>query len=107
MKPGGTDVEENCCCSGKTTQRTPEARKALLNRLRRIEGQVQGVRRMMENDAWCNDVLVQSAAVAAALNAFNRELLRAHIAGCVVSDIRAGRDETVQELIRTVELLMR
>ena len=98
---------EVCCpCSERKTVRSDEQKKNLINRLRRIEGQVQGVRSMMENDAWCNDVLVQSAAVAAALNAFNRELLRAHIAGCVVSDIRAGRDDTVQELIRTVELLM-
>ncbi len=107
MKPGGTDVEENCCCSGKTTQRTPEARKALLNRLRRIEGQVRGLQNMLENDAYCTDVLTQSAAVSAALAAFERSLLAAHVRGCVARDLRAGKDEVVDELVTTMQKLMR
>ena len=107
MEPGGTDVEENCCCSGKTTQRTPEARKALINRLRRIEGQVRGLQNMLENDAYCTDVLTQSAAVSAALAAFERELLAAHVRGCVARDLRAGKDEVVDELVTTMQKLMR
>ncbi len=91
----------------KKTHRTEEQKKKLLNRLSRIEGQVRGVSRMIENDAYCNDVLVQSAAIAAAVDAFNRELLRAHVRSCVVRDIRAGNDEVADELIATLERLMR
>ena len=91
----------------KKTMRTEEQKKKLLNRLSRIEGQVRGVRRMIEEDAYCNDVLVQSAAIAAAVDAFNREVLRAHVRSCVVRDIREGHDEVADELITTLERLMR
>ena len=84
-----------------------EQKKKLLNRLSRIEGQVRGVRKMIESDAYCNDVLMQSAAIAAAVDAFNRELLRAHVQSCVVRDIRAGHNEVVDELMKTMERLMR
>ena len=100
-------MDENCCCSGKTTQRTPETRKALMNRLKRIEGQVRGLQNMLENDAYCTDILTQSAAVSAAMNAFNRELLAGHVRGCVARDIRAGKDEVVDELLATMQKLMR
>ena len=93
--------------SDRMTHRTPEQKKKLLNRLSRIEGQVRGVQRMIENDAYCDDVLAQSAAIAAAVDAFNREVLRAHVRSCVVRDIRAGRDEVADELIATLERLMR
>ena len=89
--------EKKCCCSDKTTIRSEEQKKALLNRLKRIEGQVRGIQSMLENDAYCNDVLMQSAAVNAAMNAFNKELLANHIRNCVVRDIREG-DELVQVL---------
>ena len=91
----------------KTTERSQEQKKKLLNRLNRIEGKVRGVKRMIEADAYCNDVLVQSAAVAKAIDAFNREVLKAHIHSCVTRDIRAGRDEVVDELVGTIEKLMR
>ncbi len=107
METGGIGVEEACCCSEKTTQRTPEERKALLNRLRRIEGQVRGLQNMLDNDVYCADILTQSAAVTAAMNAFNRELLSAHIHGCVARDIRAGNDEVIDELMATIQKLMR
>ncbi len=107
METGGIGVEEACCCSAKTTQRTPEERKALLNRLRRIEGQVRGLQNMLDNDVYCADILTQSAAVTAAMNAFNRELLSAHIHGCVARDIRAGNDEVIDELMATIQKLMR
>ena len=93
------------CC--KRTERTEEQKKKLLNRLSRLEGQVRGVRKMIENDAYCNDVLIQSAAIAAAVDAFNREVLRAHVHTCVVRDIRAGKEEVADELICTLERLMR
>ncbi|MBQ9299385.1 MAG: metal-sensing transcriptional repressor [Clostridia bacterium] len=99
--------EKSCCAAEKKTIRTEDQKKKLLNRLSRIEGQVRGVRKMIENDAYCNDVLVQSAAIAAAVDAFNRELLRAHIHSCVVRDIRAGDETVVDELVNTIERLMR
>lgn len=95
-----------CCCQ-KTTKRSAEQKKVLLNRLRRIEGQVRGIQTMLEQDAYCNDVLIQSAAVNAAMNAFNRELLASHIRGCVVRDIRAGQDEVINELVATLQKLMK
>ena len=100
----------SCCCvnpSEKTTERTEEERRKLINRLSRIEGQVRGLKAMIENDAYCNDILMQSAAVSAAINAFNKEVLARHIRQCVVRDIRAGDDEIVDELVATVQKLMK
>ena len=79
----------------------------MLNRLSRIEGQVRGVRSMLENDAYCNDILIQSAAVNAAVNAFNKELLASHIRNCVARDIRRGKDDTIDELVATLQKLMK
>ena len=95
-----------CCCE-KHTVRTEEEKKRLLNRLKRIEGQVRGLQAMIEKDAYCNDVLTQSAAVSAAVNSFNKEVLASHIHGCVVRDIQAGRDEVVDELLATLQKLMK
>ena len=96
-----------CPACGKKTMRDEELKRKLLNRLHRIEGQVRGIEAMIESDAYCNDVLVQSAAVNAAMNAFNRELLACHIRGCVTRDIRDGRDEVVDELVSTLQKLMK
>ncbi len=99
---------QNCCCCGeKTTDRPDEQKKALLNRLKRIEGQVRGIQTMLENNAYCNDILIQSAAVNAAMNAFNRELLASHIRTCVVRDIRKGDDAIIDELVTTLQKLMK
>ena len=98
---------KRCSCCEKHTLRAQEEKKKLLNRLRRIEGQVRGLQAMVEADAYCNDVLTQSAAVNAAINAFNRELLADHIRTCVADDIRAGKDETVDELVATLQKLMK
>ena len=95
-----------CCCE-KHTVRTEEEKKRLLNRLKRIEGQVRGLQAMIEKDAYCNDILTQSAAVGAAVNSFNREVLSGHIHGCVVRDIRAGDEKVVDELIITLQKLMK
>ena len=86
---------------------TPEEYKKLIHRLNRIEGQIRGIRGMVENDAYCPDILVQSAAVTAAMNAFNRELLANHIRTCVLEDVRAGKDEVVDELVNTLQKLMK
>ena len=96
-----------CEACHKHKERTPEEMKALINRLNRIEGQVRGIRGMVENDAYCPDILVQSAAVNAAINAFNKELLASHIRSCVAHDIREGHDEVIDELVATLQKLMK
>ena len=99
--------ETNCPACAKRTLRDEELKRKLLNRLRRIEGQVRGIEAMIENDAYCSDVLTQSAAVNAALNAFNKELLACHIRGCVRRDLLAGDESVVDELVETVQKLMK
>ena len=98
---------ETCGCCGKTTIRPEEERKKLVNRLNRIEGQIRGIRGMVESNAYCADILVHSAAVNAAVNAFNKELLASHIRGCVARDIREGKDEVIDELVATLQKLMK
>ena len=100
-------MEKNCCCTHKTKHRSEEEYKSLINRLSRIEGQVRGVRKMVENDAYCVDILTQVSAIQAALNGFNRELLANHIRTCVMDDIKNGKDETVDELVQTLQKLMK
>ena len=99
--------EQGCKCLNRTKERSEAEYKSLINRLSRIEGQVRGLRGMIERDAYCTDILVQSSAVTAALNAFNRELLSNHIRTCVAQDIRAGKDETIDELVATLQKLMK
>ena len=98
---------ENCCCGERTKKRSEEELRALTNRLSRIEGQIRGLRGMLEKDAYCPDILAQAAAARAALDAFSRELLASHIQSCVVEDIRAGKEETVEEMLSTLQKLMR
>ena len=97
--------KENCCC--KHTERGDEERKKLINRLSRIEGQIRGIKAMVERDAYCPDILVQCAAVNAAINSFNKDLIASHIKNCVTRDVREGNDETVAELVETLQKLMR
>ena len=101
-------MKETCACQcEKATVRSEEERKKLINRLNRIEGQIRGIRGMIEYDAYCTDILTQSSAVTAAMNGFNKELLNNHIRGCVCRDIRDGRDEVVDELLDIMQKLMR
>lgn len=99
-------MEENCCCK-KKKMRTEDEKKSLINRLNRIEGQVRGIRNMFENNAYCIDILTQTAAASAALAAFSKELLANHIRTCVAEDIRKGNDETIDELLATLQKLMK
>ncbi len=99
--------KEVCECCEKTTARPEEERKKLIHRLNRIEGQIRGIRGMVEKNAYCADILIQSAAVNAAVNAFNKELLASHIRGCVARDIRDGKDEVIDELVATLQKLMK
>ena len=98
---------EETCCQHKTKKRDPEETKALVHRLNRIAGQIQGIKGMIERDAYCTDILVQSSAVTAAINAFNKELLASHIRTCVAQDIRDGKDETIDDLVKTLQKLMK
>ena len=87
--------------------RSEDERKKLLNRLNRIEGQIRGLKGMLERNAYCPDILTQSAAVNAAVNAFNKELLASHIRHCVVRDVRNGDDDVIDELVSTIQKLMK
>ncbi len=100
-------MECPCCSAEKKTNRTEDQKRKLMNRLKRIEGQIRGIQNMIEDDAYCNDILIQSAAVGAAVNAFSKEVLSAHIHGCVARDIREGKDEVIDELMQTMQKLMR
>ena len=101
-------MEENqCCCCHKTKERSEEEYRGLMNRLKRIEGQIRGLEGMLEKDAYCVDILTQAAAANAALNAFSRELLANHVRTCVAEDIRAGRDETIDELLAILQKMMK
>ena len=93
------------CCM--TTQRSEEELKDLIHRLNRIEGQIRGIKNMVENDAYCPDILTQSSAVSAAMNAFNRELLNHHLHHCVIRDIKEGNEEVVDELTKLLQKLMK
>ncbi len=99
--------ERKPCCSGKTKERSAKEYKDLINRLSRIEGQVRGVKKMVESDAYCTDILIQVSAINAALNSFNKVLLGNHIRTCVADDIRAGNEEKLDELVATLQKLMK
>lgn len=99
-------METKCACH-KSKERSEEEYKSLIHRLNRIEGQIRGISGMIEKNAYCIDILTQVAAVNAALNAFNKELLANHIRTCVTDDIRAGKDETTDELINILQKLMK
>ena len=102
----GMSEEKQCCCH-KTKERSPEEYKDLIHRLNRIEGQIRGIKGMVERNAYCTDILMQVSAVNAALNSFNRVLLENHIKTCVAKDIQDGKEETVDELLVTLQKLMK
>ena len=97
----------NTAVSKRKKMRCECERRDLMNRLKRIEGQVRGLQRMLDENAYCPDILTQASAVNSALNSFCRVLLANHIRTCVSEDIRAGHDETVDELLDTLQKLMK
>lgn len=107
------ETEHKACCAcgvegiHKTKERTDREYKDLVHRLNRIEGQVRGVRNMLDKDAYCVDILTQVAAINAALNSFSKVLLANHIKTCVADDIRAGHDEVIDELVATLQKMMK
>ena len=94
-------------CSGKHKERDDAEKKDLMNRLKRIEGQVRGVEGMLESGAYCTDILMQVSAITSALNSFNKVLLGNHVKTCVAENIRSGNDEVIDELVTTLQKLMR
>lgn len=100
--------DKNCAaCRKRVKERTPEEVKDLSNRLKRIEGQVRGIQNMVDNGAYCADILTQVAAVTAALNSFNKVLLAAHVRTCVAENIRQGNDAVIDELVALLQKLMK
>ena len=102
-----SEQTEPICPCRRTKHRETNELDALLRRLSRIEGQVRGIRGMVEKEAYCTDILIQVSAVQAALNAFSRELLNSHIRSCVVQDIQAGHLEVVDDLLNTIQRMMK
>ena len=98
-----TEKETKCCCCNRKKGRSEQEYKDLINRLSRIEGQIRGIKRMLDEDCYCPDIITQVAAANAALNSFNKVLIKT----CVADDIRAGKDETIDELLNTLQKLMK
>ena len=95
------------CCCNKLKKRSDEEVRSLTNRLNRIEGQIKGIKKMIEEDRYCVDVIMQVASVQSALNSFNKELLASHIKTCVVDDIKSGNEETIDELCELIRKTMK
>ena len=100
-------MEDKKLCCSKTTLRDEKTKHDLIVRLNRIEGQIRGIKNMVEKDAYCADILVQSSAASAAINSFNREIMDSHVKGCVARDIKLGKDEVVDELVALMHKLMK
>jgi DNA-binding FrmR family transcriptional regulator len=107
FKEGRKCCECTCASSGKIKERSEKEYKDLINRLSRIEGQIRGIKGMVEKSAYCVDILTQVSAVNSALSSFGRVLMSEHIKSCFVDDIRAGRDESVDELLNILQKLMK
>ena len=100
-------IQQCPCCTGKHKNREDKEYRDLMNRLKRIEGQVRGVEGMLEKNAYCIDILMQVSAITSALNSFNKELLSNHMRSCVTDNIREGNDEVIDELVATLQKLMK
>lgn len=99
--------EPNCCAAERRKERSAEEKKLLINRLSRIEGQIRGIRAMVEKDAYCPDILMQASAASAAINGFARSLLGEHIKTCVANDVRQGNDDAMDELLDILQKWMK
>ena len=99
------ETEDSCKCRHK--HRAPKEEKDLINRLNRIEGQIRGIKAMVQDERYCTDILVQVSAVQSALNSFSTRLLSSHIKSCVVEDIMAGKEEeAITELCETMKKML-
>lgn len=109
---GLNQINQCAACAGSSApsrkkHRDEKEYKDLMNRLKRIEGQVRGLQKMLESDAYCPDILVQVSAVNCALNSFSKTLLASHMRSCVLEDIRAGHEEVIDELVETLQKVMK
>ena len=100
-------MEECKCCCDKTKHRDANEVNDLIRRLNRIEGQVRGIKKMVEEDRYCVDILTQVSAISSALNSFGKQLLNQHIRSCVVDDIRSGNEEVIDELCGLIQKMMK
>ena len=100
-------IEEDVFMANKNTNRTAQQKKTRTNRLKRLEGQIRGLEKMIEDDAYCNDILQQSMSVSSAIDGFNQELLGYHLKGCVTEGIKNNDEEIVDELLKTMRKLMK
>lgn len=107
VRPVEKEKENGCECCHKKKERSEKEYKDLIHRLNRIEGQIRGIKGMVEKDAYCPEILIQVAAANAALNSFNKVLLANHIRTCVARDIKEGKEETIDELVTTLQKLMK
>lgn len=98
---------DTCCTSGRATERPDKIKANLVSRLNRVEGQVRGIRGMVEKDVYCDDILNQIAAVQSALNAVGKILLEGHMKSCVMERIQQGDHEVIDELLKTMNKLMK
>jgi len=103
----GEKKAAECCSCERHKERTEDEKRKLISRLRRVEGQIRGIERMVEEDSYCPDILMQVSAATNALNSFNKELLKNHIKSCVVNDIRNGNDDSLDELCAMIQKLMK
>ena len=101
-------MNKECKCkTSKIKKRADKDKKSLTNRLNRIEGQVRGINKMLEDEAYCTDILTQVSAVQSALNSFSKEILEEHVRTCVVNDIKDGKEEVIDDLLKTIRKLMK
>ena len=101
------DKAECPVCRDRKKERTEEEKRALIRRLRKAEGQIRGIQKMVNENAYCPDILIQVSAITSALNSFNKELLACHIRSCVSEDIRQGNDEAIDEFVKITQKLMK
>ena len=90
-------MDNNCC--NKKTKRSPEEKKLIINRLNRISGQINGINKMVENDAYCNDVLIQLSAVKNSIKSLSTHILENHLYTCIANDLENGNFDSIDELI--------
>ena len=102
-----SEAKECPHCGTRHKERTAEEQKKLLVRLKKAEGQIRGIEKMVEENIYCPDILVQVSAVTSALNSFNKELLACHIRSCVSEDIRNGKEEAIDEFVKVMQKLMK
>lgn len=100
-------AQEDCTCCAKKKVRSEKEQKDLLSRLNRIEGQIRGIKNMLQQNAYCPDILIQVSAANAALNSFNKVLLAEHIKTCVRQDVSEGKEDTLDELVSIIQKLMK